>query len=93
MERRNESAGTANDYWETGPVQSGCKQGCHQTTSGVIWRKPGMQQPRCVEMVNLVSAEVPARIGPAAGNRSAQPPFGAAQAAALDEIADMANQR
>jgi hypothetical protein len=44
MERRDESAGTANDYWKTGTMQSGRKQGCHQTTSGVIWRKPGMQQ-------------------------------------------------
>jgi len=93
MERRDESAGTANDYWKTGTVQSGCKQGSHQTTSGVIRRKAGMQQPRRVQMVNLVSAEVPARISPAAGNCGAQPPFGAAQPAALDEIADMANQR
>jgi hypothetical protein len=40
IERREESAGTANDYWDTGTVQSGCKQGCHQTTSGVIWARP-----------------------------------------------------
>jgi hypothetical protein len=52
-----------------------------------------MQQPRRVQVVDLVPTEVPAQVRPAAGDRCAQPPLGAAQPAAADQIARVPHQR
>jgi hypothetical protein len=93
MEGRYEPAGAPGDHWKTETVQRTREQQCHQSTGYVVRREAGMQQPQGVQMIDLVPAEVPARVRPAAGHRRAQPPFGAAQPAAADEAADMPHQR
>src|SRR6202007_478764 len=73
-ECRHKAARASGDYRKTEPVEDSCEQRRHQPAAGVVRREPGMQQPRRIEVVDLVPAEIPPRICPTAGNCRAQPP-------------------
>jgi hypothetical protein len=91
-ERRHEPTGAPGDHRETEAVQGSREQRRHEPAGGVVRREPGMQQPRRVEVVDLVPEKVPAHVRPAAGDRRAQPPFGAAQPATADQTAHVPHQ-
>jgi hypothetical protein len=52
-----------------------------------------MQQPRRIQVVDLVPAEISPQVRPVPGNRGAQPPFGAAQPAPADQTGHVPHQR
>jgi hypothetical protein len=86
-ERRHEPAGA--------PATIGRPKPCSIPANNGVMNPPapGMQQPWRVQVVDFMPAEIPAQVRPAAGDRCAQPPLGAAQPAAAGQTARVPHQR
>jgi len=71
-------ASAPGNHRKTESVQSSREQWRHEPASRVVRRESAMQQPRRVQVVDLVPAKIPAQVRTAASDRRAQPPFCAA---------------
>src|SRR5262249_30990340 len=65
-ERGHEPTGAPRDHRKTEAVQDSREQWRHQAAGGVVRGEPGMQQPWGIQVIDLVSVELPAQIRPTA---------------------------